>query len=282
VDSDFGAAVRRLREGTPPAAVGLPEGRRRVRGLRREELGELAGMSADYVRRLEQGRSHPSAAVVDALARAMRVRRADYERLAALAGYAAADGRVPADLGPGARRMLERFPGTPMFVADAAMNLVAVNSAFLALEHWSLAGGRWDWNIAWRTFCDPFEAFKQSATDATDHEAVLVSRLKDAELRYPGDRELAELVDEVRTRSRLFDGLWRAPRPVEAYESSATFVHPDGDSVDLLGNLLAIPGDDLAALLLTAAPGTHDAARLAEVVAAAPGPAVVEVTRPAG
>ena len=73
--NDLGAAVRRLRESTEPAALGLPVGRRRVRGLRREELAELAGVSADYVRRLEQGRSHPSAGVVRAIARALRVGR---------------------------------------------------------------------------------------------------------------------------------------------------------------------------------------------------------------
>ena len=276
---EFGAAVRLLRESTAPESVGLAAGGRRVRGLRREELGELAGMSADYVRRLEQGRSHPSAGVVKAIARALRVRRADYERLCALAGYAAVGGQVPADLGPGALRLLERFPDTPMFVSDAAMNLIAVNSAFLALEHWSLPGGRWDWNVAWRTFCDPFDGFQQSQTDATDHETILVTQLKSTLLRYPTDASLAELVDELRSRSRVFDTSWRAPRPVEAYESSATFVHPEGNSVALAGSLLAIPGDDLAALMLTATPGSADAARLAEVVAAADGPAVVRVGR---
>ncbi len=276
---EFGTAVRQLRESTSPESVGLPAGGRRVRGLRREELGELAGMSADYVRRLEQGRSHPSAGVVNAIAQALRVRRADYERLCALAGYAAAGGQVPTDLGPGATRLLERFADTPMFVSDAAMNLIAVNSAFLALEHWDLTGDRWDWNVAWRTFCDPFEGFKQSATDATDHESILAAQVKTAMLRYPADAGLAELVDEMRTRSRLFDTLWRTPRPVDAYESSAAFVHPDGESVTLVGSLLAIPGDDLAALMLTAAPGSADAARLAEVVGAADGPAVIKVGR---
>ncbi|NAZ85479.1 helix-turn-helix domain-containing protein [Kineococcus indalonis] len=278
----FGAAVRHLREGTAPAAVGLPAGRRRVRGLRREELGELAGMSADYVRRLEQGRSHPSAGVVNALARALRVGRADYERLCALAGYAAADGQVPTDLGRGATRLLERFPDTPMIVSDAAMNVVAVNSAFLALEHWDLTGDRWEWNVAWRTFCDPFDAFKQSAADADDHEAVLVARLRSSVLRYPADAPLAALVDDLRTRSRPFDTLWRAPRPVAAYESSATFTQSDGGSVTLVGNLLALPGDDLAAVVLTAAPGSDDEARLAELVAASEGRAVVEVGQEVG
>lgn len=277
---EFGAAVRRLREGTAPETVGLPTGDRRVRGLRREELGELAGMSADYVRRLEQGRSHPSAGVVNALARAMRVGRADYERLCALAGYAAAEGQVPTDLGPGASRLLERFSDTPMIVSDAALNLVAVNSAFMALQHWTLTGDRWEWNIAWRTFCRPFEAFKQSESDATDHEAVLVARLKSSLLRYPTDASLAALVDEMRTGSRLFDTLWRVPRPVEAYESSATITQSDGDSVTLVGNMIALPGDDLSAVMLTAAPGSADAARLAEVVSAVDGPTVIRVGLP--
>jgi transcriptional regulator with XRE-family HTH domain len=274
---DFGAAVRHLRESADPAAVGLPVGGRRVPGLRREELGELAGMSADYVRRLEQGRSHPSAGVVNALARALRAGRADYERLSALAGYAAADGHVPTDLGPGATRLLERFSDTPMIVTDAAMNLVAVNGGFLALEHWDLTGERWEWNVAWRTFCSPFAAFQQSTVDATSHEAVLVARLKNALLRYPADASLAAMVDEMRSRSRRFDTLWRAPRPVEAYESSATFTQSDGDSLTLVGNLIALPGDDLAAVMLTAAPGSRDAARLAEVVGAADGRAVIRV-----
>ena len=274
---EFGAAVRQLREGTPPAAVGLTPGGRRVPGLRREELGDLAGMSADYIRRLEQGRSHPSAGVVNAIARALRVGRADYERLSALAGYAAADGQVPTDLGPGATRLLERFSDTPMIVTDAAMNLVAVNSAFLALEHWDLTGERWDWNVAWRSFCHPFAAFQQSHAEATSHEAVLVAQLRAAVLRYPTDASLAALVEDMRSRSRRFDTLWRAPRPVEAYESSATFVQADGDSLTLVGNMIAIPGDDLAAVMLTAAPGSRDATRLEEVVGASDGHAVVKV-----
>ena len=277
---EFGAAVRHLRESTPPAAVGLPVGRRRTQGLRREELGELAGMSADYVRRLEQGRSHPSAGVVNAIARALRAGRADYERLCALAGYAAADGQVPTEMGPGALRLLERFTDTPMFVSDAAMNLVAVNSAFLALGHWQVTGDPWEWNIAWRSFCDPFSGrFQQSAADATDHQSILVAQLRSALLRYPADVGLAALVDELRSRSGLFDTLWRTPRPVTAYESSAAFIHPDVGAVTLVGSMLAVPGDDLAALMLTAAPRSADAARLAEIVDAAGEPEIIKVGR---
>ena len=106
-----------------------------------------------------------------------------------------------------------------------------------------------------------------------------MTQLRSSLLRYPADTSLAALVDDLRTRSRRFDALWRAPRPVAAYESSATFTQSDGDSVTLVGNLIAIPGDDLAAVMLTAAPGSADEARLAELVGASEGRAVVEVGR---
>ncbi|MFJ8934309.1 helix-turn-helix domain-containing protein [Streptomyces sp. NPDC102365] len=71
-------------------------GRRRVPGLRREELGRLAGVSADYIERLEQGQGHPSREVLEALARALRLGRDDYEYFCVLVGYSlTGDGYVP-------------------------------------------------------------------------------------------------------------------------------------------------------------------------------------------
>jgi transcriptional regulator with XRE-family HTH domain len=82
------ALLRAWRERADPVAAGLGGGgRRRARGLRREELAELAGVSVDYIKRLEQGRGHPSAGVVNSLARALGLDRADYEHLCAVAGH---------------------------------------------------------------------------------------------------------------------------------------------------------------------------------------------------
>jgi transcriptional regulator with XRE-family HTH domain len=199
---DLGVAVRRLRESTEPAAAGLPVGGppgggRRVRGLRREELAELAGVSADYVRRLEQGRRHPSAGVVTALARALRVERAEYERLCALAGYAAVDGQVPREAGAAAMRLLERFGGTPVFLADAAWNVVAANGAWPALQCGAPTGHARDWNVAWRTFRSALGGISRSEERAAGFQAMLAARLRDTSLRYPADASLAELVDEL-------------------------------------------------------------------------------------
>ncbi|WP_410618617.1 helix-turn-helix domain-containing protein [Amycolatopsis sp. cmx-8-4] len=280
--SDLGSAVRWLREHTEPAAAGLPVGGprgngRRVRGLRREELAELAGVSADYIRRLEQGRRHPSAGVVTAIARALRVGRADYERLCALAGYAAVDGQVPREAGAAAMRLLERFDDTPAFLTDAAWNVIAVNGAWMALGGGTASGSARDWNVAWRTFCDARGEIDRTEQHRAGFQAVLVARLRDTYLRYPADTSLGELVDELRSTSRPFDDLWRTPKTVSAYENRAAFRHPDGGDITLDGTLLDVPGDDLMAVVLTAAPDSADAARLGEVIRAAGGPAVVRV-----
>lgn len=245
--------------------------------MRREELAELAGVSADYVRRLEQGRSHPSAGVVNAVARALRLRRGEYERLCALAGYAAADGQVPYEAGPAAMRLLERLGGTPVFLCDAAWNAVAVNGAWMALRFWAPAGHAWDWNVAWRTFCHPHGGVRRTAEHAANFEAVLASRLHTAALRYPADASLAALVDELRSTSRTFDTLWRTPGTDLTYDNRTVFRHPDGRDVTLDGNVLAVPGDDLLAVVFTASPGSADAARLAEIVGGAGEPRVVKV-----
>ncbi|MBE1497761.1 transcriptional regulator with XRE-family HTH domain [Amycolatopsis lexingtonensis] len=272
--SELGAAVRWLREHTSPPG---PRAGRRVRGLRREELAELAGVSADYVRRLEQGRRHPSAGVVTAIARALRVSRADYERLCALAGYAATDGLVPREAGAAAIRLLERFDDTPAFLTDTAWNVVAVNGAWLALGGGAAPGRARDWNVAWRTFCDARGEITRTDEHQAGFRAALAARLRDTHLRHPGDPALAELVDELRSTSRAFDVLWRSPETVSAYENRAVFRTPDGEDIALDGSLLGVPGDDLMAVVLTAAPGSADAARLGEVVRAARGPAVLRV-----
>src|ERR1700719_2637471 len=113
---EFGRAVRRWRDRVQPAAAGVPVGgRRRAAGLRREELAGLAGISVDYLTRLEQGRAtSPSSQVVEALARALRLFDAERELLFRLAGLAA-PGRdlVSTRIPPSVQRLLDRLAHTP-------------------------------------------------------------------------------------------------------------------------------------------------------------------------
>jgi transcriptional regulator with XRE-family HTH domain len=278
MSSTLGVALRQLRERTEPAAVGLPTGgRRRTRGLRREELAELAGVSADYVRRLEQGRGHPSVGVLNAIARALRVEPAEYERLCALAGHAAADGRVPRQVRAGAVRLLERLEGIAVCLCDAMWNVVAWNGAWATLRCGEPTAHAWDGNLAWRTFAGAPGRVSRTPERAASFETMLAARLRTASLRYPGDESLAALLDELRSTSRTFDSLWHTARTAAAQQDRAVLSHPDGGEVTLDCDLLAVPDGDLLAMLFTARPGSADAARLGEIVAGAGERAMVSV-----
>src|SRR3954462_2240176 len=109
--TQLGAVIRTWRDRRPPSAAGLPAARsRRAAGLRREELADLAGISVDYVVRLEQGRATtPSAQVVAALARALQLGDAERDPLYRLARLVPAGGRMISDhIPPGVYRLVNR------------------------------------------------------------------------------------------------------------------------------------------------------------------------------
>lgn len=140
---ELGRTVRRWRARVTPDALGLPAGtRRRTAGLRREELAALVGISADYLTRLEQGRTtSPSAQVVESLARALRLPDPDRALLHELAGYTTpGPGQVPSRITPSVQRLLDRLAGTPVAVYDAAWTLLAANPAYDALRATSHGG----------------------------------------------------------------------------------------------------------------------------------------------
>jgi hypothetical protein len=147
----------------------------------------------------------------------------------------------------------------------------------MALGGGAATGSAQDWNVAWRTFCNARGEINRTEEHKAGFQAMLAARLRDTYLRYPADASLAALIDELRSTSRPFDTLWRRPETVSAYENRAVFRHPDGGDITLDGTLLEVPGDDLMAVVLTAAPDSTDAARLVEVVRACDGPAVVRV-----
>jgi transcriptional regulator with XRE-family HTH domain len=150
--TEFGLALRRWRDQVTPEAAGLPVGsHRRAAGLRRDELAHLAGISVDYITRLEQGRAiNPSERIIEALARPLRLSRAERVRLFNLAGRVPpGKGTVPAYIPPGLQRMLDRLRETPVAVFDAALTQLMASPLYVALMGEHDGNER---NALWRNF----------------------------------------------------------------------------------------------------------------------------------
>ncbi len=268
---EFGRQVRRWRDRVAPDAVGLPVGgRRRATGLRREELAGLAGISADYLTRLEQGRAtSPSAQVVESLVRALRLSDAERDLAHRMAGHAA-PGRdvVPTRITASVQRLLDRLDGTPVAVYDATWTLLTANAPYDALMGATTAWRGAEGNAVWRTLLGPRGRVVQSDREQAEHEARLVADLRRTAARYPGDRALRRLVAELTAASERFAALWDAGVQAPAGEPSRrkTVEHPSVGRISLDCDTLVVAGDDLRLMVYTAEPASEDADRLALAV----------------
>ncbi|GAA2756911.1 helix-turn-helix transcriptional regulator [Actinopolymorpha rutila] len=263
---EFGVAVRRWRDRVPPAAAGLPAGRnRRAAGLRREELALLAGISVDYVTRLEQGRAdNPSVQVVEALARALRLSRAERAHLFQLAGLAPPGPEtVPAYITASVQRLLDRLTGTPVAVYDASWTLLVANPPYAALmgDPSHLHGNQR--NGVWRQFLGEGTRVRHTSQSRSELEAALVADLRAATARYPSDQHLRRLVAELRANSDRFAELWEAGVVGHHEAARKTIDHPQVGPVTLDCDVLSVAGADLHIMVYTAEPDTEDAERLA-------------------
>jgi len=261
--TEFGHTVRRWRDRVPPEAAGLPTGgHRRAPGLRREELALLAGISVDYVTRLEQGRAtNPSEQVVEALGRALRVSGAEREHLFKVAGLVPpGQGTVPAYITPSVQRMLDRLTGTPVAVSDATWTLLLANPLYTALmgEH---QGN--DRNAVWRNFLGSGSRVRHTPEARRALEVAQVAELRATARRYPADQRLRRLIAELRANSDRFAELWDSGVVGEHVASHKTIDHPQVGVLTLDCDLLSVAGSDLRIMVYTAEPGTEDAARLA-------------------
>jgi len=262
-NTGLGPALRHWRDRVPPQAAGLPAGRRRrAAGLRREELAQLAGISADYVVRLEQGRAtSPSAQVVEALARALRLTRDERTHLFRLAGLAPpAPGTVPRHITPGVHRMLDRLSGTPVAVFDAAWNQLLVNPLYTALM------GEWhgsDLNGVRRNFLSPNARVRDTPESREALQAALVADLRRTAGTYPGDLGLRTLVADLRQHSPRFADLWESGAIGQHESARKTIAHPDVGELTLDCDVLSVAGSDLRLMVYSAEPGTEAADRLA-------------------
>ncbi|MET1075318.1 MAG: helix-turn-helix transcriptional regulator [Umezawaea sp.] len=268
-DLSFGALVRAWRDRLDPADAGYARSaRRRAPGLRREELAELAGLSHEYVLRLEQGRAtNPSGQVVSALARALHLSPAERDQLFRAAGLLAPrDQTVGTHVPPSIRRLVDRLGDLPIGVFAADWSLLWWNDVWTAL-HGDPAGlPPAERNLARALFGTGEGRWQLRPVTSTAgpyaFETAIVADLREAVSRYPADPELAALVDGLRAVSPFFGELWSVAGMGQLTGDLKTISHPELGDVTLDCDVLTVPGVDLRIVTYTAAAGTSGADQL--------------------
>jgi transcriptional regulator with XRE-family HTH domain len=248
--------LRHRREGIRPAEVGIPDGpRRRTTGLRREEVAMLAGMSVDYVVRLEQGRSsQPSTQLLGALARALRLSDDERDYLFHLAGHRPppADG-VARLARAGLVRMLDLLGDTPALVLSDLGEVLAQNRAAVLLtgDHTGLSGDRR--YLVHRWFTDPATRAVHPPEEHEHHARQLVADLRAAAGRRSGDPTVAGLVDRLRAASADFRRLWAEHEVAVRRADRKTVLHPRVGRLLMDCETLVTPDQGQLLLVLTPA-----------------------------
>jgi transcriptional regulator with XRE-family HTH domain len=262
---DVGGYLRAWRERLRPVDVGLPTaGPRRTRGLRREEVAALAGISVDYLIRLEQGRAaHPSVAVLAALARALRLNPDERDHLYLVAGQAAPRRtEVCSHVSPGLQRLVDRLGDVPLAVFDAAWTIVLWNPLWAALmgDPSQLAGR--DRNLIWRAFTAPATSMVRTPEEVRAFEEFAVADLRRTSGNYPDDAGLARSVADLRRASSRFEELWQRHIVTQPEAGPKTIRHPEVGPVTVDCDILTAAGTDLRVIVYTAAPASADADKL--------------------
>ncbi|PYY64427.1 transcriptional regulator [Curtobacterium sp. MCPF17_003] len=268
----LGGLIRAWRDRLAPQDAGITVApSRRATGLRREELASLAGLSVDYVVRLEQGRArNPSAQVIGAMARALHLTNTERDHLYRVAGLLPpADDQVSTHIPPGVQRLVARLDGQPLAVFSAEWDLLAWNPHWSALQGDPIAIPVAERNLARAVFGDG-EARRslrpsRSENGSEQFEAAIVADLRTAVTTYPADASLRHLVRELRTTSRTFDAHWKRASVGRHTTDRKTIAHPDVGTMTLDCDVVTVPGSDLRIIVYSAAAGSSDAEKLAFV-----------------
>ena len=235
-------------------------GRRRVAGLRREEVAVLAGMNTDYYARLEQGReSRPSPQILDALCDALQLNDEARDHLYALTGLVPTRWRrLPVDtIDPSLRQLLHGFLHTPAFVLNPALDILVANDLCQALFS---PFERTD-NLAHMTFLDQAGSsfYGQRALSAENVVASL-RHATGSNADYP---RLKEVIDGLREASAEFGELWRRPTVREKTRDRKQLVHPEVGQLSIDYHTFDVKGARGQQLVVySAPPGSATAERL--------------------
>jgi transcriptional regulator with XRE-family HTH domain len=265
-NDELGHSIRAWRDRLDPTEAGLSAGaRRRAPGLRREELAGLAGVSVDYLSRLEQGRAtNPSTQVLASLARALRLSEEERSHLYLVAG-AAPPGTCNIDrhITPGVQRMLDRLEEMAVTVYDATWELVAWNRLGAALfGDFEALDGR-ERNLVWREFCGrPSSRFRRDGQETERFRQELVSDLHAALGAYPEDERLATLIADLRAGSEDFERYWARGAIAVRTASRKVITHPEVGPITVDCDVLTVRKSNLRMIVYSCAPGSEDAEKL--------------------
>jgi len=259
--------LRRHREGLRPADVGLPAGpRRRAAGLRREEVALLASMSVDYYTRLEQRRGpQPSVQMLGALSRALRLTDDERDYLFVVAGHATPDragdsGNVAAAL----LRVLDRLEDTPARVISRLGEVLVQNRMAAALLGEVEGFTGLERSEIYRWFVRPgTERARYPEADRPRHTRAQVAGLRAAYAVMGPASRAGELVRALERESEEFGALWSRHEVARRFEDHKTLVHPEIGEIEVDCQVLYTEDRSQALLVLTAAPGSPDAEKLA-------------------
>jgi transcriptional regulator with XRE-family HTH domain len=269
-ETTLAATLRAWRDRMSPAAAGLSSGRaRRAKGLRREELAGLAGISVDYVVRLEQGRSTtPSAQVVGALARALQLSDSERDHLYRLAGLVpASHAEISDHIPPGLRRLLNRLDDTAAAVFAADWQMIWWNRGWAALLGDPSSTPPQLRNFARDTFPIGGEGPRLSHWPVTSLaqdsvEFAVVSDLRRATGRFPDSNRLTELIRLLTTGNERFAELWACGAVGAHREDHKIVEHATVGPIAVDCDVITDGDAERKIVVLTAAPDTEDETKL--------------------
>ncbi|MGW7484215.1 helix-turn-helix transcriptional regulator [Nonomuraea muscovyensis] len=259
---DLAGFLRTRRSRVDPAAVGIPiDNRRRVQGLRREEVAHLSGMSVDYYVRLEQGRAtQPSEQVLDALARVLGLDDTERGHLYRLARQRRRKAKSPTGLlRPELLRVLGLITDSPALIVDHRLDAAAGNRLAELLYGRPVNG----LNTARHIFLE--ETGRGLYADWDQCTRDVVGHLRLAAGKYPEDPRLASLIGELAMGSERFRRLWARADVRARTHGRKAYRHPLVGELELHQENFPLPDESgLELLVLSAAPGspTADALRL--------------------